>query len=709
MLEAECEPDQIVAVFMGYPIGEKAWGKDDPEEWIYDDIDRIKKKMEGYEQVAVEPVELPKRTMVIPSIDSLDVEYRTLINHAHRDLIKVIRGYGNITSESQEEALYTLLHSYAALANGKITGRIAVPLPTGLGKTTSISSFLGRAYQMGILGKQKGNFTVAVAASKVDQLCDLHEALIKAGIPENYISLVHSYSYNPEVQRDADGQLPKGYAALPASDDKQRPIMLLSHNKVKNGPAHAFDDSLQKRTFTIWDESLISTDSKVLDVRRLAHGLNGYEFGVMDLKDMYDAGRSSVESVKLEVAINTLEYIKAAYGHIHDEILSQQNGRPKGIVKFPHTTETGLVEMLKAVEWVAEGQGVDEAKNLILSLKSLLRVTEYDTSVHLGKTDSNAVVRFDVVVPDSMKNMVILDASANINTLMMLDKTIFLPDNLPELHLSYGGTVFHRIDHPAGRGAMQNELESNGRNLLAGILEIIQRHPNERILLFTFKHRTDEIHHRGIIEKYLTDNGVDIHVQIDGKPRFSWLTHGNETASNKYAHCSVAIFAGLMHKPREVSLGETVAQGRDHTAIVSEKLLTQVIRGMLSQALHQGANRTASRTIENDQANPVSIYYTYKDDALVPYLEQVLPDAHFRVYDSEVMSARTLTLVGKKAVVMFLSSLAGDVRKIAVRTINKAVAEVAEVSSSTRKIIINLIIDDPVIPWTRTGKSLVRV
>jgi hypothetical protein len=91
------------------------------------------------------------------------------------------------------------------------------------------------------------------------------------------------------------------------------------------------------------------------------------------------------------------------------------------------------------------------------------------------------------------------------------------------------------------------------------------------------------------------------------------------------------------------------------------------------------------------------------------YLEQVLPDALFTVYDSEVMAARTRTLAGKRAVVKYLSGLAEEVKKIASRMINKAVPEMSEVGSTTRKKIIRSIIDDVAIPWAGEGKSLVRV
>ena len=710
LLEAGYEPDVIVAIFMAHLIGKKALEKDDPEGWVYDDIDRIKVKMADYEQIEPTPVELQgRRTIPIPNIEELKVEYRTLIEYSHRDLIETLHSYGNVTSESQEQALYTLLHTYAALAQGKIAGRLAAPLPTGLGKTTSISAFLGRAYSMGMLGRQKGNFTVAIAASKVDQLCDLHEALVAAGIPEKLISLIHSYTYNPDIERDADDRLPKGYAALPATPDKNRPILLLSHNKIKNGPEHAFDDSLQKRRFVIWDESMISTKTGALSVERLAHGFNSYEFVLSSLRDQAQTGGMEIDQVKLEVANSTLEYLHIAYRLIRNEISSQEYGQPKQVLRFPHANEMTMTEMLLAVEWVAQAQEVEEVRKLIHSLKELLRATQYDTSVHLGMKDKTTIVRFDVVVPDSMKNMIILDASARINTLMMLDETIHLPENLPELQLKYTGTIFHRIDHAAGRGATHKELENNEKNLLAGITEVIQRHPDEGILLFTHKYHEGKLNHREVIEKYLTDNGVDLHEMINGKPRFNWLTHGNETASNKYTHCSVAIFTGLMYKSREVSLGETVAQKRDHTASISEKLLTQVTRGMQSQAIHQGANRTASRTIVNDQAKPVNIYYTYHNDSLVPYLEVVLPGARFVTYESDVMSPRTMTWKVRKAVAEFLKNLAITVGRVSVKAINTAVPETIEVGSATCKRVINSIIEDSSIPWARSGRSLVRV
>lgn len=156
--------------------------------------------------------------------------------------MEILASHGNKITKARHNDLETLVRTYAAMANRKLQGRVAFPLPTGYGKTTSIVAFLARAADMSMLGREKdASFSIAITAFKVEELCNLYgalqEAMERLGVedPSQYISLSHSYKYR-------NGETGANLASKPATTridsngteilDTLRPILLLTHNKV---------------------------------------------------------------------------------------------------------------------------------------------------------------------------------------------------------------------------------------------------------------------------------------------------------------------------------------------------------------------------------------------------------------------------------------------------------------------------------------------
>ena len=81
---------------------------------------------------------------------------------AFDNLINWLKVYGNEPSPAQKAALYEILNTYTMMAKGVISGRYAFPLPTGMGKTTSIKSWLLAIHRLerfkfrGSMPKQSG-------------------------------------------------------------------------------------------------------------------------------------------------------------------------------------------------------------------------------------------------------------------------------------------------------------------------------------------------------------------------------------------------------------------------------------------------------------------------------------------------------------------------------------------------------------------------
>ncbi len=73
--------------------------------------------------------------------------------------------YGNRLSEDHQTALMAILGTMTEMAQGKLRGRWAFGLPTGMGKTKSIEAWIATVNAAGL-----DHVSVAVAASKVEAL-----------------------------------------------------------------------------------------------------------------------------------------------------------------------------------------------------------------------------------------------------------------------------------------------------------------------------------------------------------------------------------------------------------------------------------------------------------------------------------------------------------------------------------------------------------
>jgi hypothetical protein len=116
-----------------------------------------------------------------------------LAEHALRVVVQDLEGFGNHLNDTHRLALRQTVETYSAMAYGDVKGRYALDLPTGCGKTQSLIAWCQAVYEL-----QTGH-SVVIAASKVEELCDIKRKLIEKGIPETSIGLIHSKEYDPKV------------------------------------------------------------------------------------------------------------------------------------------------------------------------------------------------------------------------------------------------------------------------------------------------------------------------------------------------------------------------------------------------------------------------------------------------------------------------------------------------------------------------------
>src|ERR1051325_2448422 len=120
----------------------------------------------------------------------------SLTKEAFTILASDLESYGNRLNEQHRQALRRMLETYSSMACGEITGRFAFDLPTGCGKTQSLIAWCQAVHE-----SRSGHSTV-IAASKVEELCDIKRKLIDKGLAEECIGLTHSKEYDTKRAED---------------------------------------------------------------------------------------------------------------------------------------------------------------------------------------------------------------------------------------------------------------------------------------------------------------------------------------------------------------------------------------------------------------------------------------------------------------------------------------------------------------------------
>src|SRR4029077_19226656 len=187
-------------------------------------------------------------------------EVRTALTARATDIVcNNLMRYGSTVAGVHRASLDYLLHRMSGLALGIERGRYAFPLACGLGKTQAVVAFGAAIHELELHG-----LSVAVSATQVEALCELKRDLIGNGVPEEKIGLLHAYKFDQKYAGAITrGELPTGYASLPATaDNDQRQFQLVTHQRVEGGRANLdlfANYQGGRRSLLVWDESLMAS------------------------------------------------------------------------------------------------------------------------------------------------------------------------------------------------------------------------------------------------------------------------------------------------------------------------------------------------------------------------------------------------------------------------------------------------------------------
>jgi hypothetical protein len=160
----------------------------------------------------------------------------------------------------------------------------------------------------------------------------------------------------------------------------------------------------------------------------------------------------------------------------------------------------------------------------------------------------------------------------------------------------------------------------------------------------------------------------------NGKPKYVFLTWGQETAASAHKHCANVIFAGVLHRDLHDLRGAVMAQSDDLGMEIDDKDLISVRTNEVCYGLHQAFNRSAMRDTVNGQAPATDVWLIHPTKAIRPTLDKAMPGLNWIEWEGKFLQSKTdVTEQEADAIVAFLSSLKANTKRIAIRTVKQAI------------------------------------
>lgn len=612
---------------------------------------------------------------------------QALSDTAHSILMADLTKWGNRPSEGHSKALALLVQDFTAMARGELQGRWAYGLPTGSGKSAAVVAWIAAVSK----DPEAKDISVAVAASKIEALCEMKRSLIAHGVNADAIALIHSFKHDPERARKGLA----GYATEPSDKGMDRRFVLVSHSRVQ-GVSHDFMKHRgHRRDILIWDESLITSEAIGLSVSEI-RGAIGW------LSGKFSDSLKHAELVKYSVTLR--EFICGALASIPADADSK-------IITIPDHPSIG--------EWLSLVPTVDVAASL-LSLFELA-----GKPARLVKAGGNGLLSYQLSVPSDISNIIILDASFPIRQLEKLDPTISdgasrhegLLEILQNLK-SFNRVTINQMKRPGGRNSMSAEFKTklHCKGIVKSIVDVVKAIPeSESILIFVYKTRNSApfIDFKKVLIDYLEREGIDTNapaVQPEGlqfespRKRINILTWGNECGLNSMAHCRHVILGGILHRSHVDLQASVVGQTNDLTAEIPYTLLKSVHIGERVHLAYQALSRGSCRVVDQGEAARMEAWIIEKSPDFQAALAEVMPGAKWENWD-DGETDKTKTAQVASAIVSFLQK-SNCKAKLSLSAIRKALSLQAKEKTFTLGI-------DKALKncpgWIRQGRSLAKL
>jgi len=619
-------------------------------------------------------------------------EAEQLTTCAFERLKEMLEGYGNTLNQQHSDALYALVDSMTKMTSGDMQGRYAFGMGTGLGKTTAIIAWLSAVEELQVEG-----ISIAVAASQVEALCRLSRAFQDAGIPEEKIGLLHSKPFNREkAQFDSD------YASLPSTDhNERRPYLLVTQQRIRSGELKEFHFyNKRSRDLLVWDESLLVSNHWTLP-------LHAFEGTRHSLKGMLDEYPEVVEMSRYFTA--SLPRLKEG---LHD---TKHNGNSRPL-------QLPLVLDEQLPEW----DGLVKEHKKLLPEYAAACLDFINQPVRVLPTGTGGLVRYDIAIPESITNILVLDASFPIRELARADRSIKnAEDVLPCLkdagvklgaQKTFEHVEIHQWIRHSGRNSMLTDF-SNERQAVRSVAEVAKTIPlNEGILFFVFKpdqHSTGN--YRNILLNTLEEKGIDLTETVDvqtskgieKKPRVNVITWGMETSLNDYAYCQNVFLVGVIHRAQLDVAGSFISQSGSLSTPLEPCEIHGLVQNELCHSIYQALSRGSCRVSEDGKARPMKAWIIHRHKEIQTTLDEVMPGAVWKEWKPTSTVPPRPGQINTVAMTIrgHLTGLSEGVERVSSRRVKRDLM-LQEVAARTWAWAVKEAIKDS--EWLLDGQSFVR-
>jgi hypothetical protein len=520
-----------------------------------------------------------------------------LTETAFINLTKSLERFGNKLSIPHRKALFALVEAFTDMAEGKLTGRWAFPIPTGCGKTRAIIEWAAAVSKLGM------PYSVVVSASRIEALCTMKRDMIKAGIPADQIGLIYSQPDKKEKQ----------YSEPSTTDNQNKPFLLCSHQLIRARECNLSLYNTYKgkaRSLVIYDESLFISDIEAFTVKGICESLARW--------------------------IEHFRYIASRDQHVHiANWLTERKARVE--YQFENFDEGGVNELPEPDFSLTLEQEQAYARQFRKAGDSVLAdfLTVNGLPLRMFKYGKAAVITYRIVIPEALQNMIVLDASYPIRQLEKIDGTLreaeILPfcqrerisfDNLKRFDL----VTLYRMANRGSRTSVASD-KSKMKKFIQDTVEVIKSIPAEEgVLVFVYKAKDGRDPQR-VLQSELDKAG------LQERPNLYIETWGNETSLNSYAQCEHVILVGILHRDLSDLAAQYAAQlDAFNTKIDSETLKTLCLSER-AHCAYQALSRGSLRIMcEAGQASAMSGYIIEFEEGLETELNKVMQGATWKVW-----------------------------------------------------------------------------
>lgn len=609
-----------------------------------------------------------------------------LASMAHGTLVADLTDWGNTLSADHSLCLKKLLEDFTDMALGSLRGRFAWGIPTGMGKSAAVVAWVSSVAK---LGKEAEDTSVAIAASKVEALCELKRSMIAHGVDPQDIALIHSFRHDP--RRAKAGHT--GFASEPSDHGCDRRFVLVSHSRVHGVSDAWMNHKGHQRSLLVWDESLMVSSATGLSVAEIRGSVG------------FVAGYYKTRATHREL----IEYLHQTERFIEDTLAGLTDEADSRTLELPGHP--------KAEEWVPL-IGHDQTAGPIVALLEMS-----GKLVRIVKAAGNGILSYQISVPSTISNILILDASYPVRQLERLDASISdgairhpgLSEVLARVK-NFQDVTIHRMSRPGGRHSMTSAFNEKKHNsgIVRSIVDVIRNvPPAESILIFLYKtrggNRSGDF--TEILTKALEAAGINTREeakQADGTPfdpprqRVCLLSWGNESGTNAYNHCATVILAGILHRSRVDLMASVVGQLDELDAKIPKDLFHSVDLGERTHLAYQACSRGTCRMVDNGQAAPMHAWIIEKSKDFQEVLGQTMPGARWLAWsdgnDNGTKAAKVAAVVAEH-----LKGL--QVKKVSTTALRKALGLSGVKPYTFAAGIAKALEASP--DWIREGRSLV--